>query len=213
LIFQARAFIVRLVWTGLVFAGGLSRRMGTDKALLEVGGRTLLLRAIDAVREAGGEPIVLGPPRPKDAVGGARQADETEGGGEPAGPLPALRRGLSLSRAGQPALALACDVPLVPAAFLRFLIDSAPGWDAVVPRVAGESQVLTAAYDPTACLPVLDRALERGTRAVHAVLDDLRVRFVDEVAVAPFGGAAIFLNVNTPAERERAEAALMERAR
>jgi molybdopterin-guanine dinucleotide biosynthesis protein A len=186
--------------------------MGTDKALLEVGGRTLLLRAVEAVRAAGGEPIVLGPPRPAVAVGGARQADETDGTGERTGPLPALRHGLALCRAGQAALALACDLPLVTAEFLRFLIDAAEGWDAVVPRVADEDQVLTAAYDP-ACLPVLDRALERGERAVHAVLADLRVRSLDEQAIAPFGGAAIFLNVNTPAEKERAEAALRERGR
>ena len=186
--------------------------MGTDKALLEVGGRTLLLRAVDAVREAGGEPIVLGPPRSAAAVRGARQADETRGAGERAGPLPALRHGLALCRAGQAALALACDVPLVTAEFLRFLIGAGPGWDAVVPRVADEDQVLTAAYDP-ACLPVFDRALQRGERAVHAVLADLRVRFLDAEAIAPFGGAAIFLNVNTPADKERAEAALRERDR
>jgi molybdopterin-guanine dinucleotide biosynthesis protein A len=156
---------------------------------------------------------VLGPPRPAAALGGARQEDETRGAGERAGPLPALRHGLSLCVAGQPALALACDVPLVPAAFLRFLVGAAPGWDAIVPRVLGGSQVLTAAYDPAACLPVLDRALARGTRAVHAVLGDLRVRYLDEAAIAPFGGAAIFLNVNTPAEKERAETALLGRRR
>lgn len=186
--------------------------MGTDKALIEVGGRTLLLRAVDAVREAGGEPIVLGPPRPAAAVGGARQEDETDGAGERAGPLPALRHGLALCRAGEAALALACDVPLVTPRFLRFLMGAAPGWDAVVPRIAGEEQVLTAAYDP-ACLPVLDRALVRGERAVRAVLGGLRVRFLDEKAIAALGGAAMFLNVNTPAEWERAEAALLERGR
>ena len=187
--------------------------MGTDKALLEVGGRTLLLRAVDLVREAGGDPIVIGPPRPPAALGGARQADEAWGAAGQGGPLPALRHGLALCGAGQAALALACDVPLVPASFLRFLVGAVPGWDAVVPRVAGDMHVLTAAYDPGACLAVLDRALARGTRAVHAVLGDLRVRFLDAEAIAPYGGAAILLNVNTPAEKEQAESALRERGR
>ena len=187
--------------------------MGTDKALLEVGGRTLLLRAVDLVREAGGDPIVIGPPRPPAAVGGARQADETQGAAGPDGPLPALRHGLALCGAGRAALALACDVPLVPAAFLRDLVGAVPGWDAVVPRVAGEMHVLTAAYDPAACLAALDRALARGTRAVHAVLGDLRVRFLDADAIAPYGGEAILLNVNTPDGREQAESALRERGR
>jgi molybdenum cofactor guanylyltransferase len=186
--------------------------MGTDKALVEVGGRTLLQRAVDIVRAAGGDPLVIGPPRSAAALRGARQADETASGRAQAGPLPALRHGLSLCDAGQAALALACDVPLVTAELLRFLVGAAPGWDAVVPRLAGEDQVLAAAYDP-ACLPVLDRALARGERAVHAVLGEMRVLFLDEAAVAPFGGAAIFLNVNTPADRERAELALREGGR
>jgi len=186
--------------------------MGTDKALIEIGGRSLLLRAVDLVRAAGGDPIVIGPPRPDPALRGVRQADESADGQEPSGPLPALRHGLSLCAAGRAAVALACDVPLVTAEFLRYLIGAASGWDAVVPRVAGEDQVLTAAYDP-ACLPVLDQALRRGERAVHAALGGLRVRFLDEAAVAPFGGAAMFLNVNTPADREQAETALRERPR
>ena len=186
--------------------------MGTDKALIEIGGRSLLLRAVDLVRAAGGDPIVIGPPRPDPALRGVRQVDESADGQEPSGPLPALHHGLSLCAAGRAAVALACDVPLVTAEFLRYLIGAASGWDAVVPRVAGEDQVLTAAYDP-ACLPVLDQALRRGERAVRAVLGGLRVRFLDEAAVAPFGGAAMFLNVNTPADRERAETALRERRR
>ena len=44
-------------WIGLVLAGGASSRMGTDKALLELRGRTLLDRAI-AVLEAAGEDLL-----------------------------------------------------------------------------------------------------------------------------------------------------------
>src|SRR6266446_2968166 len=58
----ARA-ILRGVWTGLVFAGGKSERMGRDKALVSIAGRTLLERAVATLREAGGTPLVLGAPR------------------------------------------------------------------------------------------------------------------------------------------------------
>ena len=56
------------VWIGLVLAGGRSRRMGADKAALDIGGRTLLEWAVERVRRAGGEPLVLGPPRDAAAV-------------------------------------------------------------------------------------------------------------------------------------------------
>jgi hypothetical protein len=42
-------------------------------------------------------------------------------------------------------------------------------------------------------------------------LDDVDLRALDEEALAPYGGAAIFLNVNAPADCERAEAALARR--
>ena len=51
------------MWIGLVLAGGASRRMGSDKALLGIGGVTRLQRAVGAVRDAGGDPLVMGPPR------------------------------------------------------------------------------------------------------------------------------------------------------
>lgn len=49
---------------GVVLAGGKSTRMGRDKALLELAGRTLLDRAVDLLRQAGAAPIVVSGHRP-----------------------------------------------------------------------------------------------------------------------------------------------------
>ena len=60
---------------GVVLAGGQSSRFGSDKALAELGGRTLLLRAVDALsgwceqvviagREIGPAPCIPDWPRP-----------------------------------------------------------------------------------------------------------------------------------------------------
>ena len=197
------------MWTGLVFAGGASSRMGRDKALVRVGGATLVERAVATVRAAGGDPLVLTPPRPPEAIAGARQIDETEGGG-PGGPLPALRRGLAACGPDALAVALACDLPLVPPALLRSLASLPGAWDAAVPRAAGILQVMAAAYR-TGCLGAIDRALLRGDRSLHHWLGEVEVRVIEEAALAPHGGAAIFLNVNEPADRDLAEAALAAR--
>jgi molybdopterin-guanine dinucleotide biosynthesis protein A len=197
------------MWTGLVFAGGASTRMGIDKALVRVGGATLVERAVATVRAAGGVPLVLTPPRPEAVVAGARQVDETDGGG-PGGPLPALRRGLVECGSGATALALACDLPLVPPGLLRDLAAQAGAWDAAVPRAGGVLQVMAAAYR-SACLAAIDRALLRGDRSMHRWLDDVDLRVVEEEALGTHGGASIFLNVNTPADRELAEAELAAR--
>jgi molybdenum cofactor guanylyltransferase len=203
------------MFIGLVFAGGGSRRMGRDKAAVALGGATLLERAIRTVRAAGGAPIVLTPPRPAEALLGARAIDETAGGA-PGGPLPALAAGLrEAARLGPPAgadtdvpvVALACDLPLVPPALLRVLVDLPGEWDAAVPRAGGILQVLAAAYRP-ACLPVIEAALAAGDRSIHRWLGGVRLRVLEGGALAPVGGEGIFANVNTPEDLVRMEAGL-----
>ncbi len=204
---MGRGICCRVVWSGLVFAGGESRRMGSDKALLKLGGATLLQRAVMLVRRAGGEPIVIGRHRPPDQVDGARQIDEVSLSGRPAsGPLLALRWGLAGCGADR-ALALACDVPFVTVDLIRYLIDRCEGVDAAVPRCAGKLHVLAAVYS-AACLPVIERRLAGGERALHAILQDLRVRIVEADDLARFGGSRLLDNINTPEDLVRAEAIL-----
>jgi molybdopterin-guanine dinucleotide biosynthesis protein A len=194
-------------WSGLVFAGGESRRMGRDKALLEIGGATLLQRAVNLVRRAGGAPFVVGRRRPPQQVAGARQIDEASRAGRPAcGPLMALRWGLADSGAER-VLALACDVPFVTVDLIHYLMAQSEGVDVVVPRCGGVMHVLTAVYAPD-CMPAIDRRLAAGQLAVHALLEDLRVRIIDEEELTRFGGARLLENINTPAQLARAKAAL-----
>jgi molybdopterin-guanine dinucleotide biosynthesis protein A len=196
------------VWTGLVFAGGRSERMGRDKALLRIGGATLLERAVATVRSAGGRPVVLGPPRPGDLEGVAFFDEAAEAGGR-SGPLNALRHGLQICET-RIALALACDLPLVPPALLRFLAGEAERFAAVVPRAEGEMQVLCAAYT-TGCLEIIERRLAAGDRSVHGFLEEAGARIVEPHELLSFGGEEIFLNVNTPGDLEKAEAGLRSR--
>ncbi len=180
--------------------------MGQDKALLEFGGATLLLRAVTLVRAAGGEPLVIGYPRPPEQVGGARQIDEAIQSGRPArGPLVALRWGLALCGTDI-ALVLACDLPCLTRRWLRFLVAQIAGVDAVVPRSGGRMHVLAAAYSID-CLAAIDRRLEAGERAVHAILPDLRLRIIEEGELERFGGPGLLTNVNTRDDLARLVAA------
>lgn len=197
------------MWTGLVLAGGRSRRMGRDKALIDLGGRTLLERAIELVRQAGGRPVIIGPPRPELPLPGVERLDETAGGAAAAGPLPALRHALRATGAAR-VVALGCDLPMLPPALLTLLAGLAERFDAVVPRAGGRLHVLAAGYRST-CLPALDAALAAGDGALHAILPRVRSRILEEADLVPFGGPEIFLNINTPEDLERVRAILETR--
>lgn len=181
--------------------------MGRDKALLRIGGETLLRRAIELVRGAGGTPIVVGRLRPPDQVSGARQIDEVLRAGQPAcGPLMALRWGLA-DCGTRRVVALACDLPFITADLIHYLLDQCDGFDACVPRSGGILHMLAAVYDLN-CLPAIDRRLAAGHRSVHRLVDDLNMRIVEEDELARFGGARLLHNINTPEHLSLAKAAV-----
>ena len=184
--------------------------MGRDKALVPLAGRTLLERAVATLREAGGAPLVLGPPRETPGVAGVRFVDEEAEGGKRLGPLLALRHGLRAC-ATRVAVALACDLPLIPPGLLRYLAAEGENHAAVVPRARGELQVLAAAYD-SSCLEVIERRLASGRLSVHGFLEEVAVRFVEDDELLPFGGEDVFLNINTPEDLAQAERYLTARS-
>lgn len=183
-------------FTGLVLAGGRSTRMGRDKAALPLAGRTLLRRAVETIRGAGGTPLIVGPPRPEGESLGTRSLDDA---GE--GPLEALRCGM----AGTPGpwFALACDLPCLPAGAIAAIVARLGEAEAAVPRALGRLQVLAAAYAPAA-LAGFDRALRAGECAVQAAVQGLRVRVIEADELREWGDETMFLNVNTPDDLRRA---------
>ena len=100
-----------------LFAGGASRRMGLDKAVLTVGGETLLARTSRLAKDAGLSVVVVGRARPDDWTldTAAFLPDDVPG----LGPLGALTT--LLRRVSEPVLALACDLPRLDADALRWL--------------------------------------------------------------------------------------------
>lgn len=183
-----------------ILAGGQSRRMGTDKALVEVAGRPLLQHVIDRVGPLG-IPIRLISHHPNHAAFGLPMTPDLRPG---VGPLGGLYTALTAAGAGW-VLVLACDMPTLNSGLLAHLLTVAqatPGAQAVVPRWDGRAQPLHAAYHVSA-LPHITAQLDSGTLAMGALLDQLTVRWVDDAEIARFDPTgASFANLNTLADVE-----------
>jgi molybdopterin-guanine dinucleotide biosynthesis protein A len=113
---------VRVV--GVVVAGGAGRRMGgVDKAMLRVGGVTILDRVLAAARPVCDRLVVVGPARPTTVAGVAFVVEDEPGGG----PAPAVLAGVRACGNCDVALVLAGDLPLLRPEDLRRLLGALAG--------------------------------------------------------------------------------------
>jgi molybdopterin-guanine dinucleotide biosynthesis protein A len=180
-----------------ILAGGRARRFGgRDKSQIEVGGRTILARQIDALATCVSRIFLVG--RADDAPFPATVVpvrDRASG----QGPLGGLHA--ALEAAGQDVvLLLACDMPNVTSAFLSHLVGSLGDAEVVVPRTDRGYHPLCAVYAQS-CRTSVQRRLERGQLRVTDLLDDLQVRVVDAPEIARFGEANHLLaNVNSQSD-------------
>jgi molybdopterin-guanine dinucleotide biosynthesis protein A len=186
---------------GAVLAGGRSRRMGSPKALVELAGRPLIAYVLTAVEAASLEPVVVAKP---DSLLPSVSCRVIREPAEPIHPLRGLLTALAAS-GGRPVVALGCDMPLVPPGLLEWLAGLEGG--AAVVEAGGRVQPLLARYEPTVA-PALEAALARGAPVQEAV-SGLVPRIITETELARFGDPELIcLNVNTPADLERAAAVI-----
>lgn len=186
---------------GAVLAGGRSTRMGTAKAMVELGGRPLLEHTVTAVEEASLEVVIVAKPdSPLPAVG-HRVVRETA---EPTHPLHGVVAALAESD-GRPVVAVACDMPLVPPGLVQHLARvEAP---VAVVEAAGRMHPLLARFEPTVSSALAD-AVAREAPA-HEAVRELDPRVIADDELAQFGDPELVcLNINTPADLERAEAVI-----
>ena len=194
---------------GILLAGGRGKRLASQvpKALVRVGGITLLERALATLEEVCDEVLVSAQRELTLPVSPGRRVEDAPG---LVGPLSGIVAGLG-ARPHDRALVLGVDFPLIRASALRGLLDRLPGRSAVLPAPGGVPQPVAAAYGPGAA-EVLARSLAGGERsATVAALSLDPLLLGDDELTRLEGGLECFLNLNTPADLERAEELLRVR--
>ena len=186
----------------ILTGGRASRFAGRDKGALTVNGRPILERQIAELGQITSNILMVGGPPPVRPVHGARYiADRVPG----CGPLGGLHAALT-EALGDAIIVVACDMPYISAALLRYMLALTGGADGVVPRTEDGYHPLCAAYT-RACIEPIARRLADGRLKMTDLFDDLRVRIVTAEEIDAFGDCRRLLaNVNTPAEYSSIEA-------
>ena len=197
---------------GVILAGGQSRRMGgVDKALIPLGGTTLIERAIarasvqvsDLIINANGDPARF-----------AHLALPVIADGVPdfAGPIAGILAGLEWMRANKPKArwlaSFSCDTPFFPMDMVERLVEKAHSERAKVAVAESGSRHhhVFAVWSADISASSEEVLVQRGLRKVGdfvAMFPNVRVSFAAD-PIDPF------LNINTPEELARAEDFIVE---
>ena len=190
---------------GAVLAGGAARRHGGQpKGLLEVGGRRVVDRVVDAVAAATGKPPLLVANAP-EAVSWRLDIrtipDVRPGMGSLGGIYTAVTAG------PEPVLCVAWDMPFLSAGLLRALVLGAEGFDVFLPESVGRRGIepLCAVYGP-GCGPAIERQFALGDLRAVGFHAQVRVGTLPLDQVRACGDPEVlFFNVNEPGDLIRAQ--------
>ncbi|HSE93808.1 MAG TPA: molybdenum cofactor guanylyltransferase [Methylomirabilota bacterium] len=187
----------------MIQAGGKSTRMGGDpKALMDLGGRRIIERVVDALDGVVDDLLVVtNTPEVYAFLGLPMVGDAFPGGGSLGGIYSGLR-----AAPGEAAFTVACDMPFLKTEIVRLVVARAAEGDVVIPRIGGQYETMHAAYRKS-CLPHMEERLREGRLKIVGFFDRVRVVEIGEVEVARHGDPTlVFMNVNTPEELARARA-------
>jgi len=186
--------------SGIVLAGGQSQRMGRNKALMTLGGKTLISRVLETLTRICDDLIISANDLLPYASLPARVVPDVI---PDRGALGGIHAGLKSMR-NEKALVVACDMPFLSLSLLRFMMVAASDYDVVVPRIDGYFEPLHAIYGVD-CISPIERLIADGPRRIVALYDRVRVREVNEDQVRLFGADGSFFNINTPQDWVMAE--------
>ena len=177
--------------TGIILAGGQSRRMGADKGLLRFRGKRLADHSIEAVKPLCNEILIIANNKSYHDFGYPVYEDLVSSKGPLAGILTGLTHSVTDLN-----IILSCDSPFVNTPMLGHLLNYAGEYDAVVPRYMDRMYPLTAVYRKQSC-SILEKQLQNGELRVQDVIRKLNSKLVDLDPALPFLTTETFMNMNT----------------
>lgn len=186
----------------IILAGGRSKRMGKNKALLPLPGNpsfTFIEHLSSMLTSLCPEVLIVARDE-ADAVNYTLKGVHVITDQLPDhGPLMGLYSGLSATRA-QRSLLIAVDMPFVHPTLVSFLLSQPPSKALLIPLVNGVPQVLLAIY-PRTVLPLIEDRLRQGRHDLRSLLEVTTVQYIEEEQLRKVDPKLrSFVNVNTPEE-------------
>jgi molybdopterin-guanine dinucleotide biosynthesis protein A len=180
--------------TGIILSGGKNKRMGKNKALLEVGEERLIDRTVALFRSVFSEVIIV-TANPLDYL--EQEAVIVTDILPERGALGGVYTGLFYA-ADEYAFIGACDMPFISRAFLEYMVSITDGYDIVVPAPPDGLQPLHAIY-ARRCLPAIRSLLDRNRLQIKELYPGQRLLEIPPEVLRSYDPEGrMFINLNTP---------------
>jgi molybdopterin-guanine dinucleotide biosynthesis protein A len=159
--------------TGIVLAGGKSKRMGTDKTFAKLNGKPLIQHALDLLSPFCNHIIISSNNPELKKFGFPVIHDDIPDCGPIGGIYSCLKKSETEWN-----LILSVDSPKVKPEFIQLLINQTKNYDAIVPVHNNGKEPLIALYHKKS-LSKIKKAINSGAYKMHSLLSELQVNYVD----------------------------------
>ena len=189
--------------TSIILAGGKNLRLGRNKAFEVIGGKTIIERVFERLEPISSQIVIVTSWAEFD-VEFNLNVEVVADIYPDMGPLGGIYTGLTASMSHVNIVA-ACDMPFLNTGLLEYMTEILAGYDAVVPRLANEMiEPLHAVYSRN-CLSRIDERLTAKKLSIHAFLDEMNVRYLEEEESRKIDPELIsFFNINYQTDLEKA---------
>jgi len=189
--------------TSIILAGGKNLRLGRNKALETIDGKSLIDCVVKRLEPLTNQILIVTSQEQLDfpVTCDAEILPDLYPG---KGPLGGIYTGLVAARSSY-SIVVACDMPFLNAELLRYMVELSSDYDAVVPRL-GERMIepLHAIYSKS-CLGNMKTRLERNQLGVHSFLNTVRVRYVEQAECRRLDPELLsFFNINYQSDLDQA---------
>lgn len=174
--------------TTVILAGGTSRRMGRDKAFLDLNDQTFIERILQVVKEVTPQVIIIANTPQYDSLNVPVYPDLIKD----CGPVGGIYTAMEIVQTPY-LLVLSCDIPLLNTAVLKHLINESVPCDANILTTEGRWQPLTAIYN-SKTKSIFKKALDAKTLKLRSLLAAMSLH---EIA-CPKVLIPCLNNINTP---------------
>jgi len=194
-----------------VLAGGKSLRLGRTKALERIDTLSLIERIANCLFTVARTVLVVTSQEQYSSITavplkGKVVLDLYPGKGS----LGGIYTGLAIADSHY-GVVVACDMPFLNRDLLCYLLDLAPNFDVVVPRVDGKLEPLHAIYSKD-CLAPIRELLREGNPRILRLFNLVRTRYVEKDEIAKFDPQLLsFFNINTLDDLKKAEQLIKQR--